>query len=101
MTLLVQIVGLFNIFPCTFDSFEMRLQRGDRGSARKNGAKPGLYNSLVPKIDVGVRNDQMLKVTALKSNRKSLLWSAVIRDYLEEGAIRVKKCHTEKDCNYS
>ena len=39
---------------------------GDGGPAKKNGGKPGLYNSLVQNIDVGVRNDQMLKVTAVK-----------------------------------
>jgi len=42
------------------------LTGGDGGRAKKNGGKPGLYNSLVQKIDVGVRNDQMHKVTALK-----------------------------------
>ena len=30
------------------------------------GSKPGLYNSSAPKIAVGVRNDEMLKITALK-----------------------------------
>ena len=31
-----------------------------------DGSKPGLYNSLVPKIDAEVRTDYILKVTALK-----------------------------------
>ena len=42
------------------------LTPGDGGPAKKNGGKPGLYNSSVQKIDVGVRNDQLLNVTALK-----------------------------------
>ena len=32
----------------------------------KDGSKPGLYNSLVPKIIVEVRNGQILQVTTLK-----------------------------------
>jgi len=41
---------------------------------RGDGRKPGLYDSLVPSIDVGVRNDQILKVTALKLTLKGLFW---------------------------
>ena len=40
--------------------------QGDGGWAKKNGGKSGLYNFLVQKIDVGVQNDQMLQITALK-----------------------------------
>ena len=33
-----------------------------------------MYDSLVPSIDVGVRNDQILKVTAIKFKLKGLFW---------------------------
>ena len=32
--------------------------------ARGDGSKPGLYNSLVQKMDVGIQNTEILKVTA-------------------------------------
>ena len=33
---------------------------------RKDGSKQVLYNSFVPKIDIEIRNDEILKVTTLK-----------------------------------
>ena len=68
---------------------------------RGDGSKPWLYNSWVPKIDVGGRNDQILQKLYSNSNRRPLFGLRVIHEYPEEAANLSRKCHTWKDCFYS
>jgi len=64
------------------------------GLSKKDESKPGLYNSLVHKIIVGLQLQS-------NSNLRSFWGLAVIRDYPEDGSIFVKKYHTWQDGCYS
>jgi len=62
-----------------------------------DGSKPGLYNSSVQKIVVGVRNDQILKVTALKFNSGISLGVCSNQQLSREGINFIKKVsHMER-----
>ena len=47
---------------------------------------------------LGFERTKCSKLLHSNSNRRSLLGSAVIRDYLEDGSILVRNCHAWKDC---
>jgi len=75
-------------------------------SLRGDGSQPGLNNSLVLKIVVGVRNDQILKVTALKFKSGVSFGVGsnlqISRENLQERRkFLSKKCHTWQKCSYS
>jgi len=72
----------------------LKVHRGD-------GSNPGWYNSLVQSIVVGVRNDQILEVTALKFKSVSLLGLVVIYNYPEEESTLSRAYHTWEDCCYN
>ena len=52
---------------------------------RGDGSKPLLYHSLVQKIDVGGRNNQILKYLHSNSNRRPLFGLKVIHECPMEG----------------
>ena len=56
-------------------------------SESRGGSTPGLYDSLVPSIDVGVRNDQILNQVHQTQTQMSLLGLVVIHNESEEGAL--------------